>query len=145
MPDLSAAAAGLVGTYRLVSTTAKDLETGAEESYGNESGTITYGADGRMIVLLVRGARPRPASLDAMTDAERADLFRTMTAYSGTWSFDGTTVSHHVDVAWNEMWKGTTQQRMVTRDGNRVLLTTHPSPRSRDGRIGTRTMVFEKV
>src|SRR5260370_26510510 len=44
----------LYGTYRLISTTAKSLETGQEEKYTDESGYITYGRDGRMFVLLVR-------------------------------------------------------------------------------------------
>jgi len=80
------------GTYRLISTTAKMLETGLEEKYTDESGYITYGRDGRMFVLLVRGKRPKPESLEKMTDQQRADLFRTVTAYSGRYAFDGKTV-----------------------------------------------------
>jgi hypothetical protein len=135
----------LYGTYRLIGTTARIIDTGEQETYGPESGYITYGRDGRMFVILVRGDRPRPGSLETLTDPERADLFRTMTAYSGTYSFDGTTVEHHIDISWNEIWTGTVQRRRVTWEGNRLILTTPPSPRSKDGKMSVRTLTFERV
>ena len=135
----------LWGTYRLVGTTAKLLETGEEESYGPESGHIIYGRDGRMMVLLVRGDRPKPESLEKMTDQQRADLFKTVTAYSGLYKFDGKTVEHHIDVAWNQVWEGTVQRRDVKRVGNRIMLTTPPSARSKDGKMSVRILTFEKV
>jgi Lipocalin-like domain len=140
-----AADADLYGTYRLISTTAKTLETGQEEKYTDESGYITYGRDGRMFVLLVRGKRPKPESLEKMTDQQRVELFRTVTAYSGTYTFDGKTVEHHVDISWNEVFTGMTLRREVRFDGDRVILTTPPSPRSSDGKMGVRTLIFEKV
>ncbi len=141
----STAFAQLEGTYRLISTTARILETGQEEKYTDESGYITYGRDGRMFVLLVRGKRPKPESLEKMTDQQRADLFRTVTAYSGRYTFDGKTVEHHIDISWNEVFTGTTLRREVKRDGDRIMLTTPPSPRSKDGKMSVRTLVFEKV
>src|SRR2546425_12665472 len=89
----STAFAQLEGTYRLIGTTARILETGQEEKYTDESGYLTYCRDGRMFVLLVRGKRPKPESLEKMTDQQRADLFRTVTAYSGRYTFDGKTRS----------------------------------------------------
>jgi len=141
----STAFAQLEGTYRLISTTARILETGQEEKYTDESGYITYGKDGRMFVLLVRGKRPKPESLEKMTDQQRADLFRTVTAYSGRYTFDGKTVEHHIDISWNEVFTGTTLRREVKRDGDRIMLTTPPSPRSKDGKMSVRNLVFEKV
>lgn len=135
----------LYGTYRLIGTTAKILETGQEEKYTDESGYITYGRDGRMFVLLVRGKRPKPESLETMTDQQRADLFRTVTAYSGPYTFDGKTVEHHVDISWNEVFTGMTLRREVKWDGDRIMLTTPPSPRSSDGKMGVRILTFERV
>ena len=137
--------ADLVGSWRLLRTMSRDLETGDEEVYQGESGTVMYGADGRMSAVIVRGVRPWPASLDTMTDAHRLALFTSFTGYAGTYTFDGRTVSHHIDTAWNEVWTGTTQRRDVVLDGRRLTLTTHPSPRSKDGRMGVRTLVFEKI
>ena len=135
----------LYGTYRLIGTTAKILETGEEEKYTDETGYITYGRDGRMFVLLVRGKRPKPESLEKMTDQQRAELFRTVTAYSGPYTFDGKSVEHHVDISWNEVFTGMMLRREVTRVGDRIMLTTPPSPRSKDGKMSVRTLIFEKV
>lgn len=140
----AAQAADLVGTYRLIGTTAK-METGEEETYTSETGYITYGADGRMFVVLVRGERPKPESLDRMTDQQRADLFRTVTAYTGRYTFDGKAVEHHVDASWNEVFTGMSLRREVRFDGDKVLLTTAPSRRSKDGKMSVRTLVFERV
>ena len=140
-----AADADLSGTYRLIGTTAKILETGEEEKYTDETGYITYGSDGRMFVILVRGKRPKPESLDKISDQQRADLFRTVTAYSGRYTFDGKTVEHHVDISWNEVFTGMTLRREVKKDGDKVMLTTAPSRRSKDGKMSVRTLVFERV
>jgi hypothetical protein len=147
LPPISTSAAdgGLYGTYRLISTTAKILETGREETYTDETGYITYGRDGRMFVLLIRGKRPKPESLEKMTDQQRVDLFRTVTAYSGRYTFDGKTLEHHVDISWNEVFTGMTLRREVKVDGDRIILTTPPSPRSSDGKMGVRTLMFERV
>lgn len=143
--SVNAADSAIVGTYRLISTTAKMLDTSEEERYTDESGYITYGADGRMVVLLVRGKRPKPESLEKTTDQQRVELFRTMTAYGGTYTFDGKTVEHHVDISWNEVFTGMSLRRDVSFDGDRVALTTAPSRRSSDGKMGVRTLIFERV
>ena len=70
-----------------------------------------------------------------MTDQDRIGLFRTTTAYSGTYKFDGKTVEHSIDISWNEYWAGTKQVRTVERDSDRITLTTSPFPFHTDGRI----------
>jgi hypothetical protein len=50
-----------------------------------------------------------------------------------------------VDVSWNESWTGTKQTRRFRLDGERLNLTTHPSPDPLDGRMSVRRMVWEKV
>jgi len=101
------------GTYTLISSTRKILDTGQVETFTRERGFITYGKDGRMLVLIVRDDRPKAESLAKMTDQQRADLYRSMTAYGGTYKFDGKTMEHHIDISWNEVWTGTTQFRDV--------------------------------
>ena len=137
----------LVGTWRLISVTRTVLDTGeTTDLFGKSpSGYITYGADGHMQVLLVREGRPKPADLQKLTDADRASLFKTMTAYAGTYSFDGKTVTHHIEVSWNENWTGTDQKRDVQLEGNRVTLTTHPAPNSSDGQMSVSRLVWERV
>ena len=137
----------LAGTYRLISNQVTVVATGeSRDGLGKTPhGYITYGRDGRMMVLLVKDARPKPKDLAAMTDQARADLFRTMVAYAGTYDFDGKTVTHHIEVSWNEIWTGTKQVRHVRFDGHRLVLSTDPHPEPRDGQVITSVLTFEKV
>jgi hypothetical protein len=147
MLPLTAVAADedLAGTYKLVSSTRTLMDSGQVETYSKEQGFITYGKDGRMLVLIIRGDRPKPESLATMTDQQRADLFRTLNAYGGTYKFDGKTVEHHIDISANEIWTGTTQVRDVKRDGDRLIYTTRPAPFVGDGKTSFQTVVWEKV
>src|SRR6478672_11527475 len=85
----------LVGTYKLISSTRKLLDTGEVlDTWGKSpKGFITYGNDGRMLVLIVSDNRSKPESVEKMTDQQRADLFRSMTAYGGTYSSMATRLS----------------------------------------------------
>jgi Lipocalin-like domain len=107
VPFLAKADDDIAGTYKLVVEQRKIVETGETVPVPNPLGYLTYGKDGRMLVLIVRHPRPKPEAIDKITDQQRADLLRTMTAYGGTYKFDGTTVEHNIDIAWNEVWAGT--------------------------------------
>jgi len=137
----------LEGTWKLVSSTRTNTTTGATtDSFGpNPLGYITYGKDGRMMVLITRSDRPKPDSTDKMTDEQRSRLFSSMLAYSGTYKFDGETIEHHIDGSWNQVWTGTTQIRNVKKDGDRLIYTTQPGPSPIDGSMGFVTLVWEKV
>jgi hypothetical protein len=137
----------LAGTYRLVSYKRTIVATGeTTETFGKApQGYQIYGHDGRMMVLLVKDGRPMPNDLATITDQERANLFKTMIAYSGTYDFDGKTVTHHVDVSWNQIWTGTDEVRNVKFDGRRVILSTNPHPLSTDGKVGMSVITWEKV
>jgi hypothetical protein len=136
------------GTWKLISEHRTLVDTGETVDLNpgvSVSGYITYGRDGRMIGLVVRGSRPKPESVDKMTDQQRANLFRSMVAYGGTYKFQGGTMEHYVDISWNEVWTGTTQIRDVKRDGDRLIFRTRPAPFSGDGRMSVVTLVWEKV
>jgi hypothetical protein len=137
----------IYGTYSLVGATSKVLDTGEiRETYGADpKGFITYGRDGRMLVLLIGGHRPKAESLEKMTDQQRADLFRSMQAYGGTYTFDGKSIQHHVDISANEVWTGTTVTRDIRKEGDRLVYTTRPSPATVDGKMVVTTLVWEKV
>jgi hypothetical protein len=137
----------LVGTWRLISHKLTILATGeTRDMFGKApQGYIIYGRDGRMMVLFVKDERPKPRSLETMTDQERANLFRTMAAYSGTYDFDGKEVTHHIDVSWNQIWTGTDQVRKVNFEGKRLVLTTMPAPTIVDGAMGVGVLTWEKV
>ena len=137
----------ILGTWKFVSSTRKVLETNEEfNTYGpHPTGWINYGRDGRVMALIVNDDRPKPESIEKMTDADRIKLFKTVLAYSGTYSFDGKSVAHKIDTSWNEVWTGTTQIREVERQGDRLIYRTRPAPFSGDGRMSVVTLIWEKA
>jgi hypothetical protein len=137
----------IVGTYRLISSYRVILETGkTEDSWGeNPNGFITYSRDGRMMVIIVRSDRPRPESLDRMNDQQRVELFRSMSAYGGTYRFHGDRIEHHIDISFNEVLTRTTVIRDIKKEGDRLVYTTKPAPFSGDGKMSVTTLAWEKV
>jgi hypothetical protein len=136
----------LLGTWKLVAAVREDIPSGTKTDLlgANPTGYINYAPDGRMMVLNVGSARRKPAGANA-TPAEAEALFRSMTSYAGTYSVDGNEITHHVDVSWNESWTGTRQKRFARFEGDRVYLSTPPSPDPLTGTMSVRTMTWEKV
>ena len=60
-------------------------------------------------------------------------------------TIDGNVVTHHVDISWNESWTGTQQIRIATFKGDRVELSTKPTPDPVSGRMSVRTITWEKI
>jgi hypothetical protein len=137
----------LLGTWRLMSFTQKILATGETiDVFGKEpQGFINYGDDGRMMVLMVKDARPKPSDLAAMTDQERVELFKTMVAYAGTYTVDSRTVTHHLDISWNQIFTGADQVRNIEFDGCKFVMSTNPQPRSQDGQVAVSVMTWERL
>jgi hypothetical protein len=136
----------LPGTYKLISSTRTILETGeVQDSYGKQpKGYIMYGRDGRVLVLITHDGRPRPPRT-GMTDKDRADQYRTVNGYGGTYTYHGDRIEHHIDIAANETRVGSTEIREIKRDGNRLVYTTSPQPFSGDGKMSVITLVWEKM
>ncbi len=137
----------LVGTWKLVSVTSKTDKGDVNKAvYGEHpEGFITYTADGRMIVIITEDGR-KPLSVNDRVAApveERARAFSTMTAYAGTYTFNGDKVIHHVQVASIPNWVNTDQVRTVKIEGNRVTLATPPL--SRGGVMQTFELTWERL
>jgi Lipocalin-like domain len=136
----------LIGTWKLVSATREEIPSGAIVEQGGDSpaGYINYAPDGRMIAIIAYGGRPAPAG--PLATAHEADaLIKSMVAYAGTYTLEGDTVTHHVDISWNESWTGTKQARIFRFEGERLHLTTPPSPDPSGGKMSVRRMVWEKM
>jgi hypothetical protein len=136
----------LYGTWRLVSFTMQVVGTGeSSDLFGKAPyGFISYGRDGRMIAIIVKENRPKPMDLAKMTDQERAELFKTMVAYAGTFKIEGSRVVHNVDISWNENWTGSTQERNFRIEGRRLIISVDPQI-GPDGRQVTAVLTWEKV
>jgi hypothetical protein len=53
----------LTGTHKLVAEQRTIVDTGEVIAVKNPQGFITYGSDGRMMVIIVRHPRPKPESI----------------------------------------------------------------------------------
>ena len=137
----------LYGAWRLVSWTRELVETGERfEMFGKAPrGFLSYGRDGRMSVIIVRENRPKPMDPAKLTDQERVEMFKSTIAYAGTFTVEGSRVVHHVDIAWNESWTGTTQVRNVHINGRTLTLSTGATVSPHDGKQANAVFVWEKV
>jgi len=138
----------ILGTWKLVSYVREELPSGTKSDVmgAHPSGYINYGRDGRMIVIIVSGDRNKPTGAVATPDEAEA-LIRSMLAYAGTYSIDSQakTVTHHIDISWDQSRTGTDQVRSYKLEGDRITLTTEPSTDPATGKNTVRTLVWEKL
>lgn len=137
----------LCGSWRLISYQRTEIETGETRDFFGRSprGLLSYSSDGRMIVIVVKDERPRPAGQSHMTDRDRAELHQSMVCYAGRYSFDGKKVTHHVEISWNELWSGTDQLRSARIEGRRLILSTEPIADPADGKQIIAKLVWERI
>src|ERR1700719_3635739 len=104
----------ILGTWKLVSYVREEVASGAKSDVmgAHPSGYINYGPDGRMIVIIVGSDRKKPSGPVATPD-EAEVLIRSMLAYAGTYVFDSEakTVTHQVDVSWDQSRTGESHVR----------------------------------
>ena len=136
----------VVGSWRLVSWVQEDVESKAVQTvFGdNPVGVITYTSDGHMSVFIANPER-RPAAGLVATDAEAANLYRTMVAYSGTYTVAGNKVTHKVEVSWNQAWSGTDQQRFIEVKDDRLTIKSPAMVSPRSGKESINTLVWERM
>src|SRR5208282_5231818 len=138
----------ILGTWKLVSYVREELPSGAKSDVmgAHPSGFINYGPDGRMIVMIVGSDRKKPAGSVATPDEAEA-LIRSMLAYAGTYTIDtaAKTVTHHVEISWDQSRASTDHLRTYKLEGDTLTLTTEPSTDPASGKKTVRTVVWEKV
>ena len=138
----------ILGTWKLVSYIREELPSGAKSDVmgAHPSGYINYGRDGRMIVIIVGGDRKKPAGAVATPDEAEA-LIKSMLAYAGTYTIDkeAKTVTHHIDISWDQSRTGTDHVRTYKLEGNHITLTTEPSNDPATGKKTVRTLIWERL
>lgn len=110
----------IVGVWKLL---AFDLEfqdgSPRRAQYGkNPPGYLILTAEGRMMATIEAEGRKPPN-----TDEDRANLYRTIIAYSGMYRLEGDKWTTKVDVSWSPIWTGTDQVRYYKLDGDRLEVT----------------------
>lgn len=128
--------AKLIGVWKLVNihNTDKDGNT-LRSSYGpKKEGLITFNDDQRMMVVISDGRKDLPS-----------DRPREYSSYTGTYSFDGTTLRTQVDGSLPLERVGTLQTRPARfeNDGKRLILTAPPV--EIEGVINYRDLTWDKI
>lgn len=125
----------LVGIWKLVSASAIHSDgTIDTEIYGsNPTGYITYTVEGRVMVIFSRSDRlpfskpvqsPLSDEMRSIPIQELAQAFMTFNAYAGTYTIDGNTVTHHLEIASIPNRIGTALIRTFTIASNQITLRT---------------------
>jgi hypothetical protein len=111
----------ILGIWKLASYEAEFQATGEREPVlgKNPTGYIIFTREGRMMVVLT-GEERKPAN----TDQDRADLLKSMFAYTGMYRLEGDKWITKVDVSWNPAWVGTEQVRFFRVDDDRLQVIT---------------------
>lgn len=123
----------IVGTWQLIATRAWDPQGQPLPSpYGPQPlGIVRFSADGRMLAALCDGR------------AEAVGQRREYVSYMGQYTYDGTLLSTLCDGASDVERIGTTQERGVEWDGQRLKLT--PPPRPTAGTTEHRELTWERI
>jgi hypothetical protein len=132
----------LVGTWRLVDwkVQASDTKEVKDALGANPQGRLILTATGYITSFRVANGR-KPAQ----TDADRAELVRTMAAWTGHYRVEGDKLLVKIDGSWNENDTGKEYLRTFVLDGNRLTVTTvTPSSNFFAGRPASGNEFFER-
>ena len=118
-------AKNLLGVWKLLAfyTEYQDGRPQLAQAGNNPIGYLIFTAEGRMMAVIEAEGR-KPAS----TVEERANLLRTLIAYSGMYRLESDKWTTKVDVAWSPLMRGTDQVRTYKLDGDRLEVTTPWAP-----------------
>jgi hypothetical protein len=136
----------LLGTWRLVSFEVRDEEGRVVHPFGRDAvGLFAYTADGYMAVQFGRADRRRLAMGDWVAAApnEIAAAARDYIAYCGTYEYRDGEVVHRVELSLLPNLIGGVLVRRVAFAGDRVTLSTPPTPFGGRQQIGT--VVWERA
>ena len=143
LPALADEQQQLVGVWKLQKYEVEFQDTGERTApFGNNpNGYGIFTPEGRTMAILTAEDRKVP-----QTDADRADAFRSMVAYTGTYRIEGDRWITKVDTAWNEAWIGTDQIRFFRLDGDELTVTSNWRPYPLfDGRVARGLLVWSRV
>jgi hypothetical protein len=113
-PTLADDGTKIIGLWRLVSFELEFQSGEREQVLGkNPVGYAMNTPEGRVWVVFTGEGREA-----AKTDQERADLFKSLIAFTGTYRIEGDKLIFKPDVCWNPAWIGTEQVRHFRFEGD---------------------------
>jgi hypothetical protein len=140
-------ASSVVGVWKLTSFSTREVTTEkVSKPFGEHpSGYFFFTHGGNVAFFAVGQDRKLPAS-PAPTDAERAELYKTMiAAFTGTYKVEAGTVTMQVDASWNQAWTGTQQPRNIQIASSQLTVTTPPLKNLISGQEIVVTAIFDRA
>jgi hypothetical protein len=146
-----------VGVWTVVDYTATDPATGAvTRPFGRALlGSAIYTRGGHMGVFVSGRERSGAAGASSSTDSSpagaaaraalRAHWLDSMYAYTGSYTLSGTTLTIHIESAWQPSWVGSQRTRTLERQGDVLTVTTPPMLSPVDGRTYVSVTRFRRV
>ena len=135
----------IAGVWKLKKYSRRFLDTGEVRSDMLPLAYILYTPGGFMMSITVEENRQPPAG-EVLTDEERVRLFKSIiSAYSGSYTIEGDTVIHNVELSWNEAWTGTKQERRFKVNGDELVIETTPRTAGTDTRQFINTLTWERT
>ena len=114
----------LIGNWKLVASQGILDNDPPKDTFGaRPKGVLILTREGRMATMITSENRKA-----GISDAERAELHKTMTAYSGKYRVDGNELVTTVEMSWNEAWNGTEQKRYWKIEDGKLFIETAPAP-----------------
>jgi len=143
-PPPSTPAAGqeaLLGNWKLVSWQVIVEGEPPQNPFGlHPKGYLVLTPQGRSIAITTAEHRTGGTS-----DRERAELHRSMLAYTGRYRIEGNDFITTVEASWNESWNGTEQRRHFRVEGDRLFIESAPAPSIIfPGKTDYRRLVWER-
>ena len=149
LPQSAAAqdpASSLVGVWKFVSLVNKEVTTGKTVHPFGEGpiGYAIFTRGGHTMFVATGAIRKAPAG-PSPTDAERIELFKTMSFASGTYRLEGNKLVTRYDTSWHQGWTGTERTGTVEISGKTLTLTGAPFKSSLTGLDIVAISTFERV
>ncbi len=139
---MSKAAADFVGTWRLLEYSFLHDDGVVEKPWGTEvRGYLLYSAEGYMSGNLSPARRKRGV-IERITD-QRPRRIRGYIAYTGRYTVEGDTVTHHVEASLFPNWVDRPEVRYFTFEDDRLTLRTGPLKSGRHTLVAQ--LVWERV
>ena len=140
-------ASQIVGVWKATEIIRKEVESGKiDKPYGEKpTGYAIYTRGGVFSWTFVAENRKKPAGA-ALTDAERIELFNTMSFGTGTYKVEGGKIVHRYDSSFHHAWAGVervTPIPVIT--GTKMVNTSAPFKHPMSGVDAVAVQTFERV
>ena len=136
----------VVGVWKVLSVETKEVTSGkVAKPFGDQpTGTFFFSQRGRMAGMQF-GTNRKAAAAPNATEAERAALFASMSAYSGTYKVVGKKLIFNIENSSIQSWNGTERAINIEINGAKLTGTSDPFKSLISGLDVVAVVTWEKV